>query len=577
MLLSSTGDYGMRAVNKSDFLNENTIIGASQTFIQVDFFVFEPATNSQFKPNGPVAVNFYDEGSKKIILRKNYIQNAEFSGVEIGARRGKINIVDPEGLWVDAMNVIGEWKNHISNIGKANMIIRFGWIGLSGNNPSNIQEIAAVMLKTAFTISDNGSVNIEINFIENCENLLNVIKFNKFEDMVFLNTHSSKDNIKEFTIKQILDYICYRSESIKQQLSAFGLCLEFEETHEDSGQRYGETGADLKIRLGDTLGSKINELISRAQQQKDLDTVGGIEVTWSYEMDKMAVLEERINIGDTMPQGKGSIKYETGWQYKIKFRWKSAPRNGGDDLTSIQQRSVMGFSGSPVVSGPILQWKKQSIESNTKQLISFDVDLKMLDYAASMIRSELDRRLSNMKDQNWDDIAPELEKLNDPAILLMSPQDLSYEMKKNINDPTRKTKFTGINYKGGIGNTGIGWNSDEQNRIKGSSEEFNKILANSSLNATDKINTIISNNVFKAKAKIMGDPTIGTKNLVFRFTFTTDFSGVSEFASFFSREWLMSGSVHRIDESGYFTEIDLMALPPGQQKPPSLAESNRVK
>ena len=108
----------------------------------------------------------------------------------------------------------------------------------------------------------------------------------------------------------------------------------------------------------------------------------------------------------------------------------------------------------------------------------------------------------------------------------------------------------------------ICWIKSKNDReIAKAMEKFNTILAEASSNVQNQIETIINNNVFKAKAKIAGDPTIGTINTVYKVGFNTDFEAVGYFANFFNRFWLLTSSVHKIEEGGYFTEIELLALP----------------
>ena len=100
----------------STFIDENRILSTSQAYIQVYFKVFKKDSAMGPKSKDP-ASNFYSDVSGKdygyIILNRHYIQNAEFSGVAIGARQGKINIIDPEGAWANCLQYIEIGRAHV--------------------------------------------------------------------------------------------------------------------------------------------------------------------------------------------------------------------------------------------------------------------------------------------------------------------------------------------------------------------------------------------------------------------------------------------------------------------------------
>lgn len=543
---------------KPHWLDESRLLPISSHFIQIAFYV-DKAQKSTIQ-DGPLK-QFYTEdsaGRALLLLPRNYITTAEFDGVQIGARKGSVSIIDPEGVWAKGMNFIGAYKNSSARLGQNNMIIYFGWLGLKADSSEEsnfIQEIPAVLLKTGFGLDENGVVTINCEFVENSERLLKNVKFNTLEDLTLLNTETNSD-IKDKNISEILDYICNSDspnvENIVAQLEQFNIKLEFDDTYEDSAEAFGEDGMDIKIRLGDNLADKINELISKAMPENPDDE----DYTYSYEL-----IRKDIHDIDDAEKGVQGVTLRYGWR-------KSPTPKKLENMTADQAKSAMASGGEEPVEGPTLLWKKQSTSIDNKILISFDIDLKMLDYATSMMRSDLDKKLAQFGEDDWSDIAEAVDNIkgsDDPsqiAMLSMKPNELAQavrDMNKNI---ASSEPAVGLDYEGKSGKfLFVHWRTDDDERIKGAIREFNEVLRDSNNNVEKQIQTIIRNNVFKAKARIMGDPAFGTEYTMFKVYMNTDFTAVGEFASFFNRQWLLTKVSHKIEEGGYFTDLELMALP----------------
>lgn len=531
------------------WLDENRILPTSQHFIQVSFFVYGDTVSG----NSEEFLTEDEKGRSVLVLPRYYIQSAEFDGVQIGARRGKISMIDPEGIWASCFNYIGVWKN--ANAAIPNMVIHFGWIGLrpSGGDTSYVQKIPAVLLKTGFGMNEEGIITIDIEFVENTERLLNSIKFNHLADLTLLNSEMN-DNVKNKKIYEVLQAVV-ESDLVKKQLETFGIKVLFDQTYEDEHHAYGIEGDDIKIRLGDNLSEKINELIARSMPQEDP------KKTFSYEM-----------IGKIVEENSSGNDKDPPFNYVIKFGWASSPTDEAlDNMTADEARDSMKKGEDELIEGPRLIWKKQSDSENEKTLISFDIDLKMLDFATSMMRGELDKKLSSFGEENWDKIAEAVDAMdkNNP-LLTKDTNELAQWVKEQNNNPDKKPgdPLVGLDYDEKSGGVWfVRWRNREDRDIQQSVEEFNQILADTSNNVNNQIRTIIRNNVFKAKARIMGDPSLGTEFTMFKVVFNTDFSAVGQFAEFFNREWLLTKVTHKIEEGGYFTDIELMALPVSASSP----------
>lgn len=542
------GDNYVRT-GTAHWIDENKIIGTSQPFIQVSFYVHKEAHDADF------VSDFYksedDQRRPLLILPRNYITSAEFDGVQIGARKGKISVIDPEGIWARCMNFIGKWKTEFAGV--PNMVIHFGWVGLGGNKSQNLQEIPSVLLRTAFGMNEDGVITIDLEFIESSEKVLQSIKFNLLDDLNLLNSEINQE-LKGKKIHEILRYMCgdygpedaneeAQSEAIAAQLERFKVNLSFMPTYEDDEHAYGQDSEDIKIRIGDTLGSKINELITRTMPW---DRDENSEYNYSYEM----IRKDVHKIED------GEVAYGT----TITYGWRQSrkPSDSGDSLTSEDTRETMSTGGEKPMIGPRLLWKKQSSNSDEKTLISFDIDLKMLDYATSLMRSELDKKLSSFSESDWSDVAEAINMMDEDKkaeLLTMTPQQLSDAYQNGGGAPD-------VTWDGPDG--ALWWKShsdEDSERISQVVEEFMEVLRSAQTNTESQIQTIIRNNLFKAKARIMGDPTFGTIYTMFKVGFDTDFSSVGDFASYFNRFWKLTKVSHKIDDTGYFTDLELMAEP----------------
>jgi hypothetical protein len=530
-----------------NFLNEHRILTTSQPWVNVEFRVEDGEG---------------DGGNDIIILPRDYITSASFSGVAIGARQGKINIVDPTNAWVGKLNKIGLWKNNHPY--DYNMKVNFGWKGLrpDNNNTNVLNYIKAILLQTKFAMKDDGSTTIEFNFIENTENLLGAITFNRLLDMKLLDSNITT-NMKGMKIHEVLQYISgYKVESkgiqcppgrtenqfgIAQQLIDSKLLLKFKDTFETDNHAYGEDGKDIVIRLGDKLADKINEAIAMAMPQDPKDEKNA----WSYEMSK--------RVGETLTDDErgnytfGNVTYPDGVQCVIEFSWVSTPVDMTDEDSIDEQKA----RSNNTERGPILLWKKKSTGLNTKELLTFDVDLKMLDFAASMIKDKMTSAFNNLEEKDWEAVEKSIKALPDNSrILFTDPTELA-SMGLNPNDNITYTNNPHWYDMFGLSNRAV-----EERETGKILQEFNKVLKDTINNVSNSIEAVIRKNVFKAKARIQGDPSLGTINTVYKCGFPSDFSSVGSFAKLFNKFWTLTKVEHIIDESGFWTDIELMAIPP---------------
>ncbi len=539
------------------WLDERRILPTSQPYIQIyfniDIDLLNKSTNGVDKVIRDNFVNKNSDGEDCLVLPRNYVQTADFDGIQaVGARPGRITIIDPEGLWAQALSYIGHWKNQ--NPGLANMLIEYGWVGLSTNcpgspSPSESQRIPAVLWKTGFGMDDNGVITIELSFVENSERILAGIKFNFLDDLPRINSLTN-NKVKEMkTISSLLYYIVENSEAVKEQLKQFSLEINFEKTHEKEEPFKGDDN-EFKVRIGDTLGGKINELIAKTQPDEDWD----IRYNYSYEIiEKNPIYAPYV--------GKSNTKRVIGME--ILYGWKEVAKP--DKVDEINREIANGDSNKKIIGqlnktpvvGPVLLWKTQSNSKNAKSLISFDIDLKMMDFASEMVQGEFDRKLSQFSEGNWDDIVKVVSKASDKTRASLS-KDISKLSKADIDTASeelvwdeKSDRFLWIFKKEG----------EDDVKAQEMMVDFNKVLKTASNNVPSQMQAIISSNLFKAKARIIGDPTFGSVYNLFKIEFHSNFAAVGYFAHFFQRKWLLTKVAHKIDESGYFTDLELVTLP----------------
>lgn len=556
-----------------EWLDENRIQPTSQPWVQISFFI-DGVGGSGHRLNSNNSVHeviidkflFQNANNQNIlILPRGYIESIEFDGPCIGARRGTLSIIDPEGIWATCIEHIGFWQSN--NAGRMNMVIQYGWVGLRPNGQEDqfVESIPSLLYQTKFSLGENGELKIDVEFVENAEKILNSVKFNRLDDMILLNSQLNQD-LKEKTIAEILRFMVAEDSSpgIYEQLQNYGIILEFDDTFEEGDQMYGagDGSKDIKIRIGDSLGSKINELIAKTIPQ-DIDSD---VYNYSYEMIRKPYVETTSL--------KQSQQIGTLIGANIRFGWRRALKEttGGSDANlTIQDQAAAFESGKEKPErGPSLLWKQQSTSIDDKTLIKFDIDLKAFNFATSMMRSELDRKLSAFSEDDWSDIEETIKLMSeDPenaARLAQTPSQLASTAQSGATDAHANTALEYDRSTGGL--FGWGWfgaKSEKDERIMGIVEEFNEAIRNSSNNIENQIQAIIANNVFKANATIMGDPAISTRYPFLRIYFTCDFTAMGEFASFFNeRTWLLMKARHKIDETGYVTEMELLSAPPSR-------------
>ena len=512
--------------------NETRISSTTQPFFYADFFGI-PISNK--KP-------------ATYTLDRTQILDASIEGKAPKARRGSFRFIDPTGEWPQILANAGAYSNSIEGKGFPNLMVYFGWQGLSPNDSSTeeITKLSGLILKTRFSVDqDTAMTTIEVEYIEAIMSWFSNLRFLDANDMIILDQLKDETNnreLKNMPVGDLLTYI-WENSSIKADVETSGadISINFEQTGDDAAI----DGRKYKIRFGDSFQSKINEISAQAKytvegQNDDPD------IAYSY---------ERIDKEDEL------IINDSGFEYKasITYGWKPAPMGESEPDTNID--SAWNRPGAPeIIKGPNLLWKKQSKDANSKTMITWDSDLNSKEYLIHQAQDELTKTLSQYSDSDWNALQEFIKLAREEGGSQIDQSGISAAYKRleqQAGTGGAKQFFGRI-----FGDAS--WDMTDENRMQ-MVETLIKETDKASGNPAAQMSAIIANNVFKGKATILGDPKFGTELLPYQIKLTMIFEDVGEFATLFQRDWLLTNVVHKFAEGSYITELELLTYPEQNQ------------
>jgi hypothetical protein len=518
-------------------MNESTLNSSYTPYIKVFFRVKDIVKNDSLlkKYYSNNMFSFGLTGTGALLLDQTFIKSAEFDGSCIGARKGNIEIIDPEGIWLTAFQHVGQWRNTGTNAALPNMLIDFGWAN-GGSQITGKQKLQAITLKTAISMTDDGAVQIKIEFIENVSGKLQQIQFKTMSDIASM----SQDSISNLPDQQktpdgIMKYMSELGSkndaaSIAWQLDQARIKITFEATSPDNKI---DAGYKMKIRLGDSFFDKVNELATYAKPVSKTDD----KIAYSYEVIKL-------------PHPDSTNKDLN----EITYGFKPAPADISDDSSNSAGMTELKSKFSTTNVGT-LYWKKPQLPAAYKEgdklLISFNIDFKALDYASQMMQDELTKRLGKFDDASWESI--------DKAMQLMGQKPEYAAMMKQPYD-----KLASYMQNNGIKLTGAGkWlDGGEGDKRQKIIDELNQALQQTTTSSGGQMAAMVNSFVFKAQATIMGDPYFGTDVDMYTVSFNSDFTNQGPLASMFSgREWVFQKATHKFSEGNFVTQLELFTFP----------------
>jgi hypothetical protein len=574
---------------KTSWLDERRIMETSTVFVEAYIYYYEEngySVPAFLKKSDSSPDNYYDSSTHRFTIAKEYITDAEFEGVCVGARKGKITLKDPFGDWLKIFILTGGQRNDQRYQSYCNFEINWGWEGLKDPQPQvggDIQRLYGIIYTTSYDTDNVIGDTVTISFIESGEDFLGTLVFNDPTDTLLLNgdleankhisTNSGSKALNDCTVSEVLTYIWKNSQSIKRALGDNPMVnVWFGDTSDKPSNGKYSTN---KIRFGDSVMDKINELIAMAEPPKALKDA---QVQATKEKKSLSYSYEIISsFMEPGTQGGKPVVKKT-----INFDWRrydQAENQKPEDMDLFKNANA----------GPIIYLKKYPNDTDTgvgsrgamsgklgvnvsgndsfsrfKYAIELKIDLKNFDYVSALGKGKTDEILANYSQEDFKIIQETIEEI----------------AKKNNNGNVDFSKFRSWGNpsifdvskdKIHSGFLGFGKESDEavQKRKKLYTDFYNEITngaegyTNPSVEA--QIKGILSNNVFNATVTVMGDPSLGTIYLPNQFYFyidTSNLSGATSEMDFF--RWMMKKVTHHLQEGKFTSSLELYSLPPQQ-------------
>ena len=569
------------------WLNESRILESSTVYVQA--YIYYYVENGYTIPDN-LKKAYYKDGESRFVIAKEYITDAEFEGVCIGARKGKLTIKDPFGDWLKIFILTGGQRN--DNFYKAfcNFEIEWGWDGLKDSKThvgEDLQRLVGIIYQTNYDTDNVAGDTITINFFESGDDFLGTLVFDEPADTLLLNDDIEANkkingkSLNDCTVSEILNHIWKNSQSIQRAIGQSKgsngkpiIDVTFQPTF-DKG-RSGKYTTN-KIRFGDRVVDKINELIALAEPDSDRvaaqkkATKDGKSLSYSYEILSSNILQDSI---------KEKEKKRMIVQKTIVYGWRdySPESDKKNESTSLFSEACAGpivylkkypYSNPEGTDNTTWLFGKTGLTDKSdsfkmyKYAVDVKIDLKNFDYVSSLGKGKVDQVLTKYSQEDFaiiQDTIAQLAKKNNAG-------NIDFSQFKSWGNPTI---FDVTRDK-----TGSGWSkfwgngeSDEAvQKRKRLYEDFYKEItekdqnyANESVNA--QIKGILANNVFNANITIMGDPSFGTfygPNQIYFFLDTSNLSGAVSDMDYL--KWMMKKATHHLQEGRYTTAIELYSLP----------------
>ena len=562
------------AASAGQWLDESRVMESSTVYVRA--YIYFYSENGYSVPDS--LSSYYDKSTNRFEIKKEYITDAEFEGVCIGARKGKITIKDPFGDWLKIFVLTGGQRNDDTYKGFCNFEIVWGWDGLRNSKPyvdGDFQRLIGIIYTTSYDTDNVSGDTVTISFMESGDDFLGTLVFDDPADTLLLNDDLEANKningkkLNDCTVSEVLTYIWTHSQSIKRALGSDPSIISV--TFQDTFDK-GKSGkyATNKIRFGDRVVDKINELIALAEPddkrknaQKDA-TKEGRSLSYSYEILTSSSTQ-------TSKDKKLIVKKN------IVYGWRDYTQDAGQSTGDMDL-----FKNA--VKGPILFLKKYPNSGNTSDLltqigentssnsyklykypIELKIDLKNFDYVSALGKGKIDSILTKYSQEDFaiiQDTIEQLAKKNNGG-------NIDFSQFKSWGNPSMFDVSKDKTSSGGIWGAFATHESDEsvQKRKRLYEDFFNEVTdkdspyTNPSVNA--QIRGIVANNVFNATVTILGDPSLGTTyipNEIFFYIDTSNLSGATSDMDFL--RWMMKKVTHHLQEGKFTSSLELYSLPP---------------
>jgi len=446
------------------------------------------------------------------IVPNNQLKEVVIEGKTAMSRKGTVKFVDAIGEWPDILMKIGADSNKIVNVRKPNFKVTFGWKRLRGYYEC-LRSLDGMIIKTAIDLTDDGQVQITIDYIETVASVTGAIRYLDPNDIEMIYDKKEKGSPKfpDMLVSEKLTWLTSWDNATGSKTSVWDILKNnrikytFETTNDDKE-------ADVSVGFGDYLSDVINELTSKAKKTQEKG------VNYSYE--------------------RGICYYEKdGDEYNtiIPYRWKAAPDETNTDPMATFKN---------MTKGPVLCYK-QTAGSGEKQVLSFSSDLNSKTSLMMQAQDEINKKLMAFSEEDMETVNESLRKDGERG-LAARDRETGWFMPKDRQEEAERRNKARI---------------DMQDLLRTLNQETTD-------NQNSQLKAILANNVFKGTVKIMGDPTFGTDFEPWKMSMKTNFSTVGGFGTTFgNREWALTYVRHVFGEGSYETELELLTYPQPDDKP----------
>lgn len=599
-------------------MDESRILPTSQPFVIVRFIKTGDYISTTYEDAGQGST-----ATNQAIRLKPGIISLTTEGRTSIARKAVVRITDPTLYVTNSIMRTANATRLRQNPGAPDIQIIWGWKYLLPDSMKYYEQYSynksesstivdssmyAMMLKTKFDINDMGVTEVEIETLETSIPIMgsaafvapiDIMNWKKLKDTGVVPAASSgasgarvgkSSNVspdKKYSSSFIGKIEQFINESASLKLTAGDgvnnayIQFEFDTTgftssdwdtifNKGSTTNINSVFSDVKITYNQSIESFINEIFSKIPKQE------GNEGT--YEI----IGNERV---PDVFNDDGTIK--TPGYTKIKFGWKKSVLNSDGTPSKAIKEMPINY---------ILRWGTESFEEDQKTGIDkkglYDLKNANESYSSRQgITFTADRghtRRGYYKYLiNWS------SDLNSKTYLhFMAQTELekglkrfdTVDMEAFINALNEGKSIEEIQAMGGSATTpGIGKVLGE-----GFSNNVYQGLNTVSSGITSQMNSLVANNVFKATATVIGDPELGMsgktsdrkgysyepyisgvftefRDVSFQQMFTGSpdekFSDYNSNLAAFSRRWMITKVIHRIEAGQYTTDLELITYP----------------
>jgi hypothetical protein len=559
----------MSIVNaKYNWLDEERITASSYPYLAVTFGQkgeIETASTGTAGSSAQQYENFTVYSTFADNKAGGGIVDAEFEGMVAGARNGSVRIVDPNGVYMDALQKIASQNNNFLGGATGPTIwITFGWKSLSlgpgvssaGKTRDFLSTIDGLITGVEFDMSDEGVITANVKFFEYAASTIDLVKFVAVADMQIGNVRNLydqnnsgyDDRLPQHLMTYILKPASTSAGKFLDDKKIQIIFLGANDTKEIAKDRWPN------VRFGSALTSWINEVTSIMERKDSNQQNTGSTSTsksqadqfiYSYEKIGTAFLGEDQSSMHDMIVGRlndNRIKMVAGYKYVV-YDWKASK----EETQDTQNDHDPTPPDIQFWQGPTLVYKGLQKKAGQKTILNWSSDLSSHTALVFQFGTDLDRKMKNFTEDDWKNF----ETIMTKGWITTTGQN-GPTLTANTTVAAVRDKFSGVDEQAALRMV---------NDLYSEQKEAEKSSATA--NQFTQLRAVIRNNAFKATATIMGDPAIGTTFSGGSTILPTNFLPLSQYANdLFGRSWIQLKTVHKFEAGKYTTDIEMLSYMP---------------